>query len=149
MKLLLFAALMLLAACVPAEESSMHSITMENLGPEVYDFRIQYGQAVLPFGNRGDPEFGGGSVYTDDMPVPETAIVEWRTVPAPQGRALRFEVPLRDAIQQDERTSRFLTIEFRLIVDSLEVRVGKNAAEAMDGRLIYSSSAEVDPSASK
>ena len=151
MKTLALITLMLLTACISAKEFPMlhstvklHSVSMNNQGPEIYDFRIQYGNTLLPFGNEGDPEFGAGGerVYSDVMPLPDVAIVEWRTATGPAGRNVRFEVPLRSAVTNEERTSRFFTVDFRFNFDKLEVFVGKSASDVRKhGRLIYSKKA--------
>lgn len=125
--------LLLLMGCTTTQGSAMlHSVSMRNLGAPAYDFRIDYGQIVLPYGPDGDDEFAAGanSVYSDTMPIPTNVQVRWRTAPAPGGQELRYTVPLESLLTEQQRESRFLTVGFSINGDRLEVRIGKDAREA-------------------
>ena len=54
----------LLVGCTTSPSGArLHSVSMYNAGGPAYDFRIDYGGVVLPYGPNGDDEFaaGGGS----------------------------------------------------------------------------------------
>lgn len=123
----------LLMGCTTTQGQAMlHSVSMRNLGAPAYDFRIDYGEAVLPYGPNGDDEFAAGSrsVFSAEMAIPARVQVRWRTAPAPAGRELRYTVPLDSLVTRQQRESRFLTVGFAVSGDRLEVRVGKDAREA-------------------
>ena len=105
---------------------------MYNAGGPAYDFRIDYGGVVLPYGPNGDDEFaaGGQRVYSDDMPVPDQVQLRWRTAPEPEGRELKYSVPLASLVSMQQFKSRYLTVGFTVDGDHLEVRVGENARDA-------------------
>ena len=75
----LFMPLMGVASCAPAEP--FHTVRMVNLGADVKDFQIRYGDVPLPFRSGPDPVFAAGAAshYLDDMPIPEAAEVRWVT----------------------------------------------------------------------
>lgn len=124
---------MLLAGCATTQgNAKMHSVSMYNAGASAYNFRIDYGQVVLPYEPDGDDEFkaGGKRVYTDDMLIPAQVLVRWRTAPAPDGQELKYSVPLASLVTETQQKSELLTVGITVNGDRLEVRIGKNAREA-------------------
>lgn len=132
-------AVLLLAACSPSKSRPMlHSVAMDVEGPRLYDYRIDYGDTVLPFGNRGDPDFGGGRTYMAKMPLPDVAVATWRTAPAPAGGVVKFEVPIRDRVTDAEWHGQLFTLEFTSTQTSLQVHVRTGKAGELHRRLIFS-----------
>lgn len=139
----LFVLVFLMSACGFTKSSArLHSITMDVAGPRLYDYRIDYGELVLPFPPNGDTDFGGGTTVMEKMPLPEVAIVRWRTEPAPAGRVVRFEVPIRDRVTDDEWRGKAFTLEFISSPTSLNVAVENGMEDFESGRLIFSGSVE-------
>ncbi|GAA5072017.1 hypothetical protein [Lysobacter panacisoli] len=112
-----------LVACAPKTNSKLHTIRMDIEGPTLYDYRIDYGTTVLPFGNHGDPDFGGGYSYMDKMPLPEVAVASWRTAPAPDGATVRFMVPIREQVTEAEWNGFHFALEFHSTTTTLTVNV--------------------------
>ncbi|WP_158987077.1 hypothetical protein [Lysobacter panacisoli] len=124
MKSILLSLMLCLTACTPSKSSSrLHSVDMDIDGPRVYDYRIDYGKTVLPGGNRGDSDFGGGRTYMARMPLPEVAVATWRTAPAPDGVVVRFVVPIRDQVTDEEWQGELFTLEFLSTPTTLKVNV--------------------------
>ncbi|WP_158987083.1 hypothetical protein [Lysobacter panacisoli] len=121
--LLLLFTMLCVAACEPKTDSKLHTIRMDNDGPVAYDYRIEYGNKILPGGNRGDPDFGGGRTYMDVMSLPEVAVASWRTAPAPDGATVRFMVPIRDQVTEAEWNGFHFALEFHSTPTTLTVNV--------------------------
>ncbi|MFC0682868.1 hypothetical protein ACFFGH_33975 [Lysobacter korlensis] len=107
-------------------------MAMHNGATPAYEFRIDYGEIILPYGPDGDDEFAAGAlrVYSDTMPIPERVVVRWRSAPGQDGQEFKYPVPLASLVTRQQRMSRFLTVRFTVKGDALEVRVGEDARQA-------------------
>lgn len=139
MKEFLLPIMLLVAACSPSKDSRMlHSVEIDHEGPRLFDYELKYGEKILPKGEQAREDFDGGGIYMSEMPLPKVATVSWRTAPETGGKAVRFVVPIRDQVTEEEWAGKFFTLRFLSTQTTLKV-YAENKITPKHSRLIYSS----------
>lgn len=137
---------LLLIACTPKSAPMLHTVRMYEEGPRLYAYRIEYGETILPYGNRGAPDYDGKYIYQSSMALPEVAVVTWRTALALDGEKVRFEVPIRAQVKNEEWRGEHFALEFHSTPKVLKVYVTNGSTwppgSIETRRLIYSAEAK-------
>jgi len=118
----LFSILMTLSQSNSAQETSYHRLHYCNIGPvDLTSIKIQYGKVVWPFyreekyGGKGDTRCTGGASVSDNMVIPETMDIYWKTA---EGKEFTVTTPVRAKLS---RTHPVNTIEVRFNDEQVEV----------------------------
>jgi hypothetical protein len=142
MRVLILPFFVLFSACTPPKDSEKsYAVRLENEGPNLTDYRLEYGVRIFPYNDSSKKIFGGSDAFTATMSLPEIAVASWRTAPPPGGELVRFEVPISDKVTDEEWQEKFFQLRFRSEKTTLKVFV-ETGRHPSTSRLIFSGKAK-------